>query len=45
MPRSIVKLRLHFNKPKIKQELNKIKSTLPANLQSTNKIYYQHLVF
>ena len=36
MPRTIIKSRLHSNKdkPKIKQELNSTKSTLPPNLQS-----------
>ena len=36
MPRTIMKTRLHSNKPKpkIKQELNNTKSNLPPNLQS-----------
>ena len=35
MPKTIIKSRLHSNKhkPKIKQEINNIKSTLPPNLQ------------
>ena len=36
MPKTLLKSRLHFNKhkPKIKQELNNTKSTLPPSLQS-----------
>ena len=36
MPKTLIKSRLHSNKhkPKIKQEPNKIKSTLPPNLES-----------
>ena len=36
MPRTLLKSRLHFNeqKPKIKQEVNNIKSLLPHHLQS-----------
>ena len=36
MPRTLRKSRLHSNKykPKIKQEINNTKSTLPPNLQS-----------
>ena len=36
MPRTILKSRLHSNKPKpkIKRELNNTKSNLPPNLQS-----------
>ena len=36
MPKTLIKSRLHSNKhkPKIKQEINKTKSTLPPNLQS-----------
>ena len=36
MPRSLIKSRLHSNKnkPKIKQEMNNIKSNLPPHLQT-----------
>ena len=36
MPRTIIKSRLHSNKhkPKIKQEVNNIKSNLPPHLQT-----------
>ena len=34
MPKTLIKSRLHPNKPKIKQEVNKIESNLPPNLQS-----------
>ena len=36
MPKTLNKSRLHSNKhkPKIKQEVNKTKSSLPPNLQS-----------
>ena len=36
MPRTLIKSRLHSNKhkPKIKQDLNNIKSNLPPQLQS-----------
>ena len=36
MPRILIKSRLHSNKhkPKIKQEVNNTKSTLPPNIQS-----------
>ena len=36
MPRTLIKSRLHSNKqkPKIKQELNNIKSNLPPHIQS-----------
>ena len=36
MPKTLIKSRLHpnKNKPKIKQEINDTKSTLPPNLQS-----------
>ena len=36
MPQTLIKSRLHCNKPKpkIKQEINKIKSNLPPHLQS-----------
>ena len=36
MPRTLIKSRLHSNKhkPKINQEINNTKSTLPPNLQS-----------
>ena len=36
MPRTLIKSRLHSNKhkPKIKQEINNTKPTLPPNLQS-----------
>ena len=36
MPKTLIKSRLHSNKhnPKIKQEINNTKSTLPPNLQS-----------
>ena len=36
MPKTLIKSRLHPNKPKtkIKQELNNTKSSLPPNLQS-----------
>ena len=36
MPRTLIKSKLHLNdhKPKIKQELFKIQSKLPLNLQS-----------
>ena len=35
MPRTLIKSRLHTNKhkPKIKQEINNTKSSLPPNLQ------------
>ena len=43
MPRTLVKSRLHSNKhkPKIKQEMNNTKSTLPPSLQS----FKQKLLF
>ena len=36
MPKTLIKSRLHSNrnKPKIKQEFNKTKSSLPTNIQS-----------
>ena len=36
MSRTLIKSRLHSNKhkPKIKQEINKTKSSLPPNIQS-----------
>ena len=36
MPKTLIKSRLHSNKhkPKITQEINNTKSTLPPNLQS-----------
>ena len=36
MPKTLIKSRLHSNKlkPKIKQEINHTKTTLPPNLQS-----------
>ena len=36
MPKALIKSRIHSKKrkPKFKQELNNIKSTLPPNLQS-----------
>ena len=36
MPKALIKSRLHSDKhkPKIKQEINNTKSTLPPNLQS-----------
>ena len=36
MPRTLIKSSLHFikHKPKIKQEINKVKSNLPRDLQS-----------
>ena len=36
MPKTLIKSRLHSNKnkPKIKQEINNTKSTLPPHLQS-----------
>ena len=36
MPKTLIKSRLHPNKqkPKIKQEINNIKSILPSHLQS-----------
>ena len=36
MPKTLIKSRLHSNKnkPKIKQEINNTKTTLPPNLQS-----------
>ena len=37
MPKTLIKSRLHSNKktkPKIKQEINSTKSTLPPHLQS-----------
>ena len=39
MPKTLIKSRLHSNKhkPKIKQEINYTKSTLPPNLQTFKK--------
>ena len=42
MPRTIIRSRLHSNKykPRIKQELNNTKSTLPPHLQTIKLILF-----
>ena len=44
MTKTLIKPRLHFNKPKIKQEPNNTKSNLPPNLQSFKQKYYLEMV-
>ena len=34
MPKTLIKSRLHPNKPKIKQEVNNTKSNLPPHIQT-----------
>ena len=37
MPRTLIKSKLHSNKPKIKQQVKNTKSCLPSNLQTINQ--------